>query len=104
MMYSFQIWVIVNHWSNITILTNFKSIPSKSCNFTHRIKEPPELCPVCGTLLEISNSGKNLVCTNWECKGRKVSRVANMLAKMNLKGFGEQIIVDFYNQKILFPS
>lgn len=54
--------------------------------------EPPEICPVCGTPLEISDSGKNLVCPNWECKGRKVARTANMLAKMNLKGFGEQMI------------
>lgn len=72
-------------------------------NNPNPVIEPPELCPVCGTLLEISNSGKNLVCTNWECKGRKVSRVANMLAKMNLKGFGEQMIeaIDKYSLKEL---
>ncbi|MCM1215968.1 MAG: hypothetical protein NC548_15785 [Lachnospiraceae bacterium] len=65
--------------------------------------EPPSLCPVCGTLLEVSNSGKNLVCTNIECKGRKISRVANMLAKMNLKGFGEQMIeaIDKYTLRDL---
>lgn len=66
---------------------------------TNPIIEPPTQCPMCGSYLVQSDSGKMLLCQNFECGGRKVSRVANMLSKMNLKGFGDSMItaIDKYN-------
>lgn len=55
--------------------------------------EPPKTCPVCGTPLVITESGKSMVCPNMNCAGRKVARMTNMLAKLNLKGFAESTIV-----------
>lgn len=62
-------------------------------NNTNPVLEPPTHCPVCGNQLSISESGKSLICTNWYCSGRQISRMSNMLAKMNLKGFGDQMII-----------
>lgn len=53
---------------------------------------PPDKCPVCGSTLIISESGKMLLCPNWNCDGRRIGRTSNMLAKMNMKGFGESMI------------
>lgn len=53
---------------------------------------PPDKCPICGTGLLVSESGKMLICPNWDCDGRRIGRTSNMLAKMNLKGFGESMI------------
>lgn len=55
--------------------------------------DPPTHCPVCGTELIETDSGKSLMCSNYDCKGRRVSRMVNMLAKMNLKGFAESAIL-----------
>ena len=55
------------------------------CEFT-------KVCPVCGTPIEISNSGKLAYCPNVDCDGRKLARVVNMLQKLNLKGFAESTI------------
>jgi NAD-dependent DNA ligase len=55
------------------------------CEFT-------KVCPVCGTPIRLSNSGKLAYCPNVECDGRKLARVVNMLQKLNLKGFAESTI------------
>ena len=46
-------------------------------------------CPVCGTQLVISDSGKSLLCPNPECPGRSIKRMTNMFDKLNIKGFAE---------------
>lgn len=46
-------------------------------------------CPVCGAPLLISDSGKMKVCPNLECPARSISRMTNMMQKMNLKGIAE---------------
>ena len=46
-------------------------------------------CPVCGTELIESNSGKSALCPNQECPARVTQRMTNMFAKMNIKGFAE---------------
>ena len=46
-------------------------------------------CPICGTELVTSNSGKSLICPNINCQGRSIQRMVNMFAKMNIKGFAE---------------
>ena len=52
----------------------------------------PVSCPECGSPIMISDSGKSATCTNVRCPGRTVSRMTNMLQKLNLKGFAESTI------------
>ncbi len=55
-------------------------------------------CPVCGSELVVSDSGKSLLCPNMECAGRSVQRMVNMFAKLNIKGFGDvtfTTLIDF---------
>lgn len=44
-------------------------------------------CPVCGSELVESESGKSLLCPNRECAGRSTQRMVNMFSKLNIKGF-----------------
>lgn len=48
----------------------------------------PKKCPSCGHKLSFSD--KSAICTNIDCIGRRVSRMANMMSKLNLKGFAEE--------------
>ena len=50
----------------------------------------PELCPYCCTKLIINPSGKSAICPNKNCPERIISKMANMMAKLNLKDFGEE--------------
>lgn len=52
------------------------------------IIEFPEKCPICGAQLMQSDSGDSAFCPNIHCKGREISRVSNMLKKLNIKDFG----------------
>lgn len=54
--------------------------------------EFPTECPVCGTKLIISDSGKSAICPNINCDGRALARMVNMLQKLNIKGFAESTI------------
>lgn len=47
------------------------------------------ICPVCGTKLVISKSGKSAKCPNVKCKGRSIARMANMMDKLGIKDFAE---------------
>lgn len=49
-------------------------------------------CPSCGSILQLSKSKKTMICINPECKGKKLARLTNMMAKLNLKDFGEERI------------
>lgn len=51
-----------------------------------------DTCPSCGAKLEISESGKNVICPNIGCSGRLVSRLTNMLSKLGFKGFSEETV------------
>ena len=51
-----------------------------------------ENCPECGTHLEITESGKNVICPNINCPGRLTARITNMLAKLGFKGFSEETV------------
>lgn len=51
-----------------------------------------EDCPECGTHLEITESGKNVICPNINCPGRLTARITNMLAKLGFKGFSEETV------------
>ena len=50
----------------------------------------PTNCPCCGTPLIINPSGKSAICPNKNCSERIISKMANMMAKLNLKDFGEE--------------
>lgn len=46
-------------------------------------------CPICGTKLITSDSGKTAICPNQDCSARSISRMVNMFAKLNIKGFAD---------------
>lgn len=48
-----------------------------------------ENCPVCGSKLMLSDSGKTMICPNMECLGRSTQRMVNMFSKLNIKGFAD---------------
>lgn len=49
----------------------------------------PTVCPCCGSPLVISESGRTARCPNTECPERVISRLTNMVDKLNIKGFSE---------------
>ena len=61
-------------------------------NNPNPVVEIIDRCPICGTKLIESDSGKTLLCPNLSCDGRAVSRTTNMFQKMNIKGFAEAAI------------
>ena len=62
-------------------------------NNTNALCEFPQVCPICGTPIVISDSGKSAICPNVNCEGRRVSRMSNMLQKLNVKGFSDSTII-----------
>lgn len=50
----------------------------------------PTNCPFCGAELIINESGKSVYCPNKKCPERIVAKMTNMMAKLNLKDFGEE--------------
>lgn len=50
----------------------------------------PEICPYCGTKIVVNESGKSAICPNKNCPERIVAKMSNMMAKLNLKDFGEE--------------
>jgi hypothetical protein len=65
--------------------------PNNSHNLNNENPEIqfPTKCPCCDSTLEISDSGKSVYCNNVECPGRRISRMVNMLDKLNIKDFAE---------------
>ena len=51
-----------------------------------------QTCPECGQPLVLSETGKNVTCTNMMCNGRTVARMSNMVSKLGFKGFSEETI------------
>ena len=66
--------------------------PEVNNNFTN--PNPPEVfpthCPFCGENVLINASGKSAICPNKKCPERVISKMANMMDKLNLKDFGEE--------------
>ena len=56
---------------------------------TNPVIEFPTKCPVCGSNLVFSDSGKSAMCSNINCKARNISRMVNMFDKLNIKGFAQ---------------
>lgn len=63
-------------------------------NENYKNDKVPELfidkCPFCGTPIVVNESGKSAMCPNLKCPERTVARMSNMMAKLNLKDFGEE--------------
>lgn len=56
---------------------------------TNPVEKFIEFCPVCGSRLIITDSGKSAICPSLECPGRSIQRMVNMFDKLNIKGFAE---------------
>ena len=56
---------------------------------TNPLEKFPEFCPVCGSKLMITDSGKSAICPSMECPGRSIQRMVNMFDKLNIKGFAD---------------
>ena len=71
----------------------YVSKPDNDWNRNNADKQPleefPVNCPICGTPLIISDSGRSVKCPNTKCGGRSLARMVNMCAKLNMNGFGE---------------
>ena len=66
--------------------------------FEEYSENPPEqfptICPFCGTPLAFPDgyAGDSAFCPNLSCPEREVSRITNMLEKLNIKGFSEMTV------------
>lgn len=60
---------------------------------SHPLELFPQLCPICGSPIVISDSGKSAKCTNPSCGGRSLARMVNMCAKLGMNGFGEATLL-----------
>lgn len=65
----------------------------------------PTECPVCGTPIIISPTGKSAYCPNIACPERTVKRLAATLSKLGVVDFGEETVRALgYNRFIQFYS
>ena len=66
--------------------------PTIANNITNQ--NPPELfpthCPFCGSEVVFADSNKSAYCPNINCPERCITKMANMMDKLNLKDFGEE--------------
>ncbi len=62
-----------------------------------------ENCPICGSKLVKKDNEVNYFCTNSECDGRYIESLIHFASRdaMNIEGFGENIVEDFYNMGYL---
>jgi len=62
-----------------------------------------ENCPICGTKLIRKESEAAYFCTNIECDARNIETLIHFSSRdaMNIEGFGERIVEDFYNMGFL---
>lgn len=62
-----------------------------------------ENCPICGSKLVKKDNEVNYFCTNPECDGRYIESLIHFSSRdaMNIEGFGENIVEDFYNMGYL---
>lgn len=59
-------------------------------NNTNPLIEFPTECPCCGTKLEVSKSGKSIICPNISCPERNISRIVGFMKDLNLKDFSTE--------------
>ena len=58
-----------------------------------------DTCPICGTKLVKKEEEKHYYCLNPKCDARKIEGLIHFASRdaMNIEGFGEKIVEDFYN-------
>lgn len=85
---------------NVTYVNDVMPYVSKlDCEHNRRnaeitpLEEFVQVCPICGSHLVQSESGKTVSCSNMECPARSIQRMSNMLAKLNIKGFSDASII-----------
>ena len=57
-----------------------------------------EICPDCGSDMQISDSLRELSCSNPYCKGKVVQRMVSLLADMGVKNMGESRCMKFIEE------
>ena len=62
-----------------------------------------EFCPICGTKLIKKENEVAYFCTNINCDARSIETLIHFASRdaMNIEGFGERIVEDFYNMGYL---
>ena len=62
-----------------------------------------ENCPICGSKLVKKEGEVNYFCTNTNCDARNIESLIHFSSRdaMNIEGFGERIVEDFYNIGLL---
>lgn len=62
-----------------------------------------ENCPICGTKLSKKEDEVAYFCTNPNCDARNIEGLIHFSSRdaMNIEGFGERIVEDFYNMRFL---
>ena len=62
-----------------------------------------DCCPICGTKLIKKEAEANYFCPNDKCDARNIEGLIHFSARetMNIEGFGENIVEDFYNMGYL---
>ena len=62
-----------------------------------------DICPICGTKLINKENEVAYYCPNSKCDARKIEGLIHYASRntMNIEGFGEQIVEDFYNRGYL---
>lgn len=60
-------------------------------------------CPICGSILERKENESNYFCLNKDCDARNIEGLIHFSSRdtMNIEGFGENIVEDFYNMGYL---
>lgn len=60
-------------------------------------------CPICGSILVRKENESNYFCLNKECDARNIEELIHFSSRdtMNIEGFGESIVEDFYNMGYL---
>ncbi len=60
-------------------------------------------CPICGSTLEKKEGEANYFCTNPKCDARKIEGLIHFASRdtMNIEGFGDEIVEDFFNMGYL---
>lgn len=61
----------------------------------------PDICPICGSILKKTDSA--YYCVNDNCDKKKIEQLIHYASRdaMNIEGFGDSIVEDFYNMGYL---
>ncbi len=58
--------------------------------------ELPTHCPSCSELLTWNESGVHLICTNKDCEGQNIKKLAFFFSSLDISDFGESIVTKFF--------